>query len=203
MSETETQTTDTVDTSVPAATDTSAADGIQSVDQGAEGNQSTDTSTTDVTTDAVIEYTDFILPEGATVDAAMLEASTALFKEAKLDQATAQKFVDFHAGMVKAQAEAFEATKETWRKETEADPEIGGAKLKETMFMASKVMNQYGSDELKAVLDSSGLGNHPTMVKFFAKLGREISEDGAINSQSSAGVLSTEDRIGKLYANTK
>lgn len=202
MSETETQTTDAVDASDSTATDTSAADGSQSVDQGADGSQSTE-ATTETTEVKPIEYTDFTLPEGATVDAAMLEASTALFKDAKLDQATAQKFVDFHAGMVKAQAEAFETTKENWRKETEADPEIGGAKLKDTMFMASKVMTQYGSDELKAVLDSSGLGNHPTMVKFFAKLGREISEDGAINSQSSTGVLSTDDRISKLYANTK
>lgn len=42
---------------------------------------------------------------------------------------------------------------------------------------ARAAVQEYGGDELKAYLDSTGQGNDPVMIKLFAKLGAGLSED--------------------------
>jgi hypothetical protein len=45
-----------------------------------------------------------------------------------------------------------------------------GANLGQTLADARSVINQFGDTELKDALDDSGLGSHPAIVRFVAKV---------------------------------
>jgi hypothetical protein len=52
-----------------------------------------------------------------------------------------------------------------------------GNSYNERMQAAKTAVEQFGGDELKQVLDQTGLGNHPAVVKAFAEMGKQLSED--------------------------
>lgn len=54
--------------------------------------------------------------------------------------------------------------------------EFGNA-FDESMQAAKTAVEQFGGDDLKQVLDQTGLGNHPAVVKAFAEMGKQLSED--------------------------
>ena len=60
------------------------------------------------------------------------------------------------------------------------DAEIGGDKLPENLAVARKALETFGTPELKALLNESGLGNHPEVIRFFYRSGKAISEDRVI-----------------------
>jgi hypothetical protein len=39
-----------------------------------------------------------------------------------------------------------------------------------------KLMRRFGNDEVRAVLDQTGAGSHPALIKFFAEMGRAFGE---------------------------
>lgn len=122
----------------------------------------------------------FEMPEGVELDKAAAEEFTAIAKELKLDQATAQKVADVGAKMVQRQAEARTKLVEQWTNDTKADKEIGGEKLAENLAVARQAIETFGSPALKDLLNSSGLGSHPEVVKAFYKAGKAISQDGFV-----------------------
>jgi hypothetical protein len=54
---------------------------------------------------------------------------------------------------------------------------IGGDKLAENLGIARKALDQFGTPELKDVLNMTGFGNHPAVIRAFYKIGKAISED--------------------------
>ena len=126
-------------------------------------------------------YEAFTLPDGMTLDPAALEAAQALFGEAKLSQAQAQKFVDFALGRELAaqhrSLQAFQDLQERWVEEVKADPAIGGTKLNGALAHAARAIDRLGGSELRQALDLTGAGNHPAVVRAFVALGRLLAED--------------------------
>lgn len=136
------------------------------------------TSTTpEVTAPAVPESYEFTMPEGVQLDQTAADEFTAIAKELKLDQATAQKVADVGAKMAQRQQEAHVKLVETWTEAVKTDKEIGGDKLAENLGVARKALEAFGTPELKDVLNSTGFGNHPAVIKAFYKIGKAISED--------------------------
>jgi len=137
------------------------------------------------------EYAEFTLPEGVTLDAKLLEAFTPVAKELGLTQEAAQKLVDLQAGTIQAEAtarqEAFEATLNEWRTANKADPEFGGAKWEQTKEAAGKLIHRLGTPELKTLLNETGLGDHPEMIRIFHRVAQAISEDTAVNADAAGG----------------
>jgi glutamyl/glutaminyl-tRNA synthetase len=126
---------------------------------------------------AVPESYEFKMPDGVELDKAAATEFTEIAKELKLDQSTAQKVADVGAKMVQRQAEAHAKLVETWVEQVKTDNEIGGDKLDQNLAIARKAMDAFGTPELKDVLNSTGLGNHPAVIKAFYKAGKAISED--------------------------
>lgn len=139
----------------------------------------TDAGTQDTkTTEHVVpESYDLKMPEGVQLDSAAAEEFTAIAKELKLDQAAAQKLADIGAKMAQRQADAHAHLVESWTAQVKTDKEIGGDKLDENLGIARKAIEAFGSPELKDLLNSTGLGNHPEVVKLAFKVGKAISED--------------------------
>jgi hypothetical protein len=134
-------------------------------------------TTPEVTAPAVPESYEFTMPEGVQLDQTAADEFTAIAKELKLDQATAQKVADVGAKMAQRQVEAHVKLVETWTEAVKTDKEIGGDKLAENLGVARKALEAFGTPELKDVLNSTGLGNHPAVIKVFYKFGKAISED--------------------------
>lgn len=153
----------------------------------------TEASAPAATAAAVADYTDFKTPEGYKLDGEAGQKFKSMAKEMGLTQEQAQKLVDFDAGRaVKAQEEQTSKLHKAsfdWLEAAKADKEIGGANLETSVAVAKKALDTFGSPELKQMLQLSGLGNHPEVIRAFNKIGKAISEDGFVQGgkQNAAG----------------
>jgi len=189
--------TPSTDAGEPTTTDSTAAPAA-----GTTATAPTDaTSTQDAkpTEPVVPEAYDLKMPEGVELDQAATTEFTAIAKELKLDQAAAQKLADIGAKMAQRQADAHAQLVETWTEQVKTDKEIGGDKLAENLGVARKAIDTFGSPELKALLNSTGLGNHPEVVKLAFKVGKAISEDGFVSGSPKGNT--TNDPAKKLFPN--
>jgi hypothetical protein len=84
----------------------------------------------------------------------------------------------------------------TWQATVEADKELGGPKLAENLAVAKKAFDM-GPPGLKAVLDKTGLGNHPDVIRWAFKVGKSLSEDKFISGGDGGG--RANDAASKLY----
>jgi hypothetical protein len=67
-----------------------------------------------------------------------------------------------------------------WLAEAKGDEEIGGQNWDQSLVTAAKALDGLGltkGSSFRALLDESGLGNHPEMIRAFVKVGKAISED--------------------------
>lgn len=149
------------------------------------------------------EYADFSLPEGYTLDAELGGELKTLAKELNLTQEQAQKLADLGAKQSSkfqsVQAEALKAAQETWAAEAKADKDYGGDKFGENIATAKKALDTFGNDALKTMLNETGLGNHPEVIRFFVKAGKAISEDRFVAGDRAPRVA---DAARVLYGNT-
>lgn len=134
-------------------------------------------------------------PEGVVFDEARLAEFKTIAKELKLDQPTAQRLADWEAKRLAAQADAHVTMVKGWLDEVKADKELGGAKFDESVATARKAID-LGPPELKALLNETGLGNHPVIVRWAHTIGKKLSEDAlekganpGAGSKSAADVL--------------
>lgn len=127
------------------------------------------------------QYAAFEVPDGVVMDTEMLGEFMVAAKDIGLKQEQAQHLVTMGATLAQritenaALAEA--ARIAAWEAETRNDKEIGGEQLDANLSLAKRAMEAFGSDALMNVLNETGLGNHPAIIKAFVKAGKAISED--------------------------
>ena len=138
------------------------------------------------------------MPEGVEVDASMMEAFNPVAKELDLSGAGAQKLADFYIEKVQpAIAEAFvkgieadveankaqlaAATKDMIAEDAKAPVAayrvFDGLTVDAVSRVSARALDRFGSPELRKLLDESGHGNDPSMVKFTYAIGKLIGED--------------------------
>lgn len=149
------------------------------------------------------EAYEFAMPEGFELNKEVSGEFEAYARELNLPQDKAQAVVDMGVKLMQSaqakQAEAFAQTQQQWRDQVVNDKELGGAALAENLSYAAKVLDTYAPD-LRAVLDETGLGNHPAFVKAFVKIGKAISEDRLVGgAQQTPGAA--QDPAAKLFPN--
>lgn len=148
-------------------------------------------------TDAAIEVLgapekyDIKLPEAAAgmeFDQEAFSAVEPILRGLNLSNDAAQALVGAYAGKVlplleKRAGERWDATgadmRKGWEADARSDPEIGGAKFDETKSLARATFVRFGvkSDgPFLKLLEESGLGNHPDMLRFVANVGRLTGE---------------------------
>ena len=146
-------------------------------------------------------YADFTLPEGMTLNSEQLEAAAPLFKELGLNQEQAQKLVDFQAQQVQAgqqgQMDAFNQLKTDWVEQAKKDAEIGGDKFDENVGIAKQALAKFGNEGFTKLLNDFGMGNHPEVIRFMAKVGRLTKEDNPDDAGNPIG--KPRDHVSVLY----
>jgi hypothetical protein len=151
-------------------------------------------------------YEPFSIPEGFVMDEAHTSDISAFAKEFGLDQAQAQKMVDKHFDIVSKNndsvMEAKESTLKEWASEAMADKEFGGSNLSDNMAGARKAMNSFSQpavdadgkailhqegslkgqqmSEVEVLMNESGWGNHPAMIRVFHRINQAMSEDSFV-----------------------
>lgn len=124
------------------------------------------------------------LPEKGILDADDLAAVTKFASDHKLSQEQAQALVERdNALMTEVVADlqaGAKAQRDAWKAEFLADKEFGGAKAKESAELAARVLREYAGADLPLVtklLDESGVGDHPALLRTLARVGRMMAED--------------------------
>lgn len=140
---------------------------------------------------------DFKMPEGVELDAASADEFKAIAKELNLSKDAAQKVVDLAVRREQARAEAFTKQVEDWAAQVKADPEMGKP---ENLAAARKVIETFGDDETKSLLNSTGMGNHPALVRFVLKISKAISEDKYLAGKDTSEPAK-KDPASILYGN--
>lgn len=155
-------------------------------DGAKDGDGKGDGDKPDAKADA-IEYTDFEVPEGITIDEEKLGQFTPLAKELGLSQDQAQKFVSLYADIEAKNHQAWADQIGKWADETRADPDIGGSKLPESMKAAQTAIEAFGGKELLERINSSGLGCDPVTLRAWVNVGRALGEDKTLAPGAAAG----------------
>lgn len=141
------------------------------------------------------------LPDGADLPAEYLEQASALAREYGLSQEQAQKLVERDASLLGSQIERLQAVHaeqvEKWATEVKSDKDLGGDRFEATQTAARAAVSRFGDDGLRALLNESGYGNHPVVVRFFARVGQALSEDNRLLGGNPSAPK--RDRASILY----
>lgn len=136
-------------------------------------------------------------PEGITVDEARVAEINKMFgefeRDAKVEHSVLQKFgqqiIDRHVSEVTAVAEkikeaydqAWKDQTKNWREQFIKDPEIGGNRQETSTAAAREFIRRHGGTpeqqaEIRTVMQTTGLGNHPAFIRLFAKANVNLAE---------------------------
>ncbi len=152
------------------------------------------------------EAYEFKAPEGRVFDSEVMASYSQVAKELNLSQESAQRLLDaVGPKMAERQMAMIEATRNGWADNSKSDREFGGEKLSENLGVAKKALDAFGTTELRTLLNETGLGNHPELIRFMFRAGKAISEDRMVTgaaTQAKAGPRSFADLADALYSNT-
>lgn len=127
-------------------------------------------------------------PEGITVDAKLQEGFAKTAHQLGLNVKQAEGLYAWWNGEGKAAGEVIAARNAQALQAGEAALKTEfGAAYTQNMDLAHKALAHYGTPALNAELEHTGDGNRPEVVKMFAKLGRQLSEDGILGKGGGGG----------------
>lgn len=142
------------------------------------------------------ESYEFTPAEGYEFDPKTLAAYSEVAKELNLPQESAQKILDKMApAMAEKQAAQIEEIRNQWAESSKTDKEFGGEKLTESLASAKKALDAFGTPELVTLLNESGMGNHPDVIRFMVRAGKAISEDGFVLGGRGASSAATPQNL--------
>lgn len=153
------------------------------------------------------EKYEFKAPEGREFDSEVITNFTEVAKELNLTNEAAQKILDKMGPTLASRQESqVKALRQEWVASAKADSEFGGEKLASNLATAKKALDTFGSTELRTLLNTSGLGDHPELIRFMYRAGKAISEDsfvgGAPATGKSKGPMTFDDAANALYPST-
>lgn len=157
------------------------------------------------------------LPDGLKIDAEQLAAFTGVAKDAakeagltngeqvsKLLSKIATWDAERQAKAASDMVASWEKQDDGWVAELQKDPEIGGEKFDASKMAAQRAVRRFGGDELRRDLIHHGIGNLPSLVRAFAKIGLAIGEDtttggGAGAGKTAGAPVTREERAVAFY----
>lgn len=156
-------------------------------------------------------YTPFTLPENVKFEESRMKDFTGLLSQHKLPQEAGQKLVDFHVAEVQKAVEgvnqlykaSWDKQKNDWKESVMKDPDLGGSRFESTITDAMTFIRTHGGSseqqkEFQKLMETSGLGNNPVMIRLLANAGRAMTEGVPLPAQKPA-MTSSKSKIATLY----
>lgn len=81
-----------------------------------------------------------------------------------------------------------------------------GTAYDKNVAVAQRGLREFADDELIDLINSTGLGNHPALIRMAHKIGAALSEDSAIGEGATGNVMTPADakaKIGQIMADPK
>ena len=141
------------------------------------------------------EYGTFELPDNFDMNEETLGDYHTFAKENNLTQEQAQRGVDMVAQMKQAEMTQWVEQQKSWVDDAKKDAEFGGDKFEQNIAVAVKARDSFGTSEFNEMLDTSGLGNHPEMIRFLNRVGKAISEDSVVVGGTSTTGNQTRESV--------
>lgn len=91
---------------------------------------------------------------------------------------------------------------EDWANAAKTDAEIGGVNFDSNLVSAKNVLNTYATPEFKSFLETTGLGNHPSMIKLLVKVAKAVGEDKLLAGGQGSGQAQAKSAAEVLYGGT-
>lgn len=132
-----------------------------------------------------IQYTDFTMPEGYSLNPDDSKTLQELGQQFKMPQEAVQKLVDLGVQMQQRQAQEQQRVIASWVDAAKADPEYGGEKLKENLLTAQRAFSLPRGAEISKILFKSGLGNHPAVIGFMTEVGKLLEGDNMTHGKGA------------------
>lgn len=157
---------------------------------------------------AAPEKYELTLPEGFVLDETAMGEFEPILKELKATPEQAQSLADLYIRKMQEvrtnDHNIYAGEIKGWSEALKADPEIGGAKLEENLGHCIGVIKKYGTPEVKDILNASGMGSHPGIVKMLLNISKATREDSFVNPEPGfkAAVNTVEATAAVLYPNS-
>lgn len=201
------------DPAPPAEGDTPAAAPVEPKKE--EGSQSAEPA-------PLPAYENFTLPEDIKLDDAKLGEFTKDLGEFERDsgidhakaQAFGQKLLDRYVAetqennkrLIEHFTNSWEKQKNDWKTAFENDPDIGGNRKETTVNDALQAIARGGDEtqqkEFRDVMEATGIGNHPAVIRHLANLNRIIAKYETETATPLAGTkpaLPAQSKVQKRY----
>jgi hypothetical protein len=141
-------------------------------------------------------------PEGMAFDPELLAQAGEVFAKHELPVDAAQELVELYGATLRRVDEqavtAWKQQVDAWGAELKADKNFGGPAFEGTKGDVARFIDTFGADDaaaLRNLLNETGVGNHPALVKALARAGRAAKEDGFV----PAGGVTQIDPLRALY----
>ena len=80
--------------------------------------------------------------------------------------------------MAERQQDVLDTMRAGWVEQAKADQELDDHRGFDcNLKTAQRTLEHFGTPELTALLDESGLGDHPELIRFALRVGRRLGED--------------------------
>jgi hypothetical protein len=123
-----------------------------------------------------------------------------------LNQNQVNALIEYQSGAIQHELTNEPAALQAQAEETTATlKQEWGLDYDKNLRAAKRALQVYGDDEIMELMNTSA-GNHPAVVKLFARLGKEVTEDMAQNTQNNnvaVSPLDAKDEINATMANPK
>mgnify|MGYP003636725543 FL=1 len=135
------------------------------------------------------------------------EMQTRFFEEAHrigLNKQQAGALIRWQAEQAQTGIEAnSQATESAMQQAQDSMRQEFGKAYEEKMNMAKNAALEFGGEDLMKVLDSSGLGNDPAIIKAFANIGKAIMNDEIVGGGGRQGFMMSPAEAKSQIANMK
>jgi hypothetical protein len=150
-------------------------------DETPKGDESSDKGEGDKEEGPVeIDFEAMELPEGTELTDVDKELLGELINFDGTPEERASKLIAISQDMQQKQADAtmeqWMNTRQEWVNEAKADKEFGGEAFDANLLEIDKVVEKYGSAELREVFDATGAGDNPHVIRFLHKIAQDIGE---------------------------
>lgn len=126
------------------------------------------------------KFEEIKLPDGFTLDEPIAKSFVDVVNKFGFGRDAVGELVKLQADAMKNVSEAgnklYSDMRDGWKKEITSDTEIGGEKLQANLGSISKLVDKYGTPELRSQLDLTGAGDNPHVIRFLSKIAKDLGE---------------------------
>lgn len=127
------------------------------------------------------------LPENSQLKQEAVDSLVEYARANGLSQTQAQSLLEReakqHEAFTQQSVEQLKQQSEVWVSELKDDDNFGGHNFDKNIAAAKLVVDKFGDDNLKQALNSTGLGNHPGLVKMLAQIGHQFTSGSLVTGK--------------------